>query len=433
MDNRILASAIALALGTAGVAHAAGTCDAPDYVLYAAGSSAAKAAFATALAADLFSAETTYSSSNGDFDAYCGPISSGGATATGLTAGNVAVVHYRAEGGSVMGALPIVAGDPVKFLDLTGTGCNVAIPPTTGTSSVNGSDDSWGGCLTTHEVEMGVTDLEPGVFYADSIVSNYPTAYSVAAFGSASKTQLQGLSATPLFSQTFGIFVNNLSLSGTINLSKETVGKILSGGYKNWSQVPTATGAAVTGSSLPIVIKNREAGSGTRAGASIYFLGQECGLGVTLKDGAASLDAYATSDALKFAASVAGAITYAGIDNNGKQSNLTMVQLSGVTPSNLASAAGQYDYWYEATGVLGNTSGTSGGITSPGGNTIATWLMGGELQNLASAPHAAQINVIPNAGTNGAGVVPITSSTVGGKTIYLNPFTRFGNSCKNPG
>ena len=437
MRNLSVATAVALALGAASAAHA-DSCANPTYALYVAGSSAAKPAFQTALANDLFSSESSFSSSNGDFEAFCGPISAAGAANTGLTAGATATVYYRAEGGSVVGALPVVSGKPVNFLDLTGAGCNVATPPTTGTSAANGTNDSWGGCVTTHGVELGVTDLEPSVFLASA--GNYPTAYSTTVFGSASPAQLSTLASTsiPLFQQVFGIFVNTQGINGggvgqALNLSKETVAQILTGHYKDWSKVPSTSGGAVSSTSQAITIENREAGSGTRTGASLYFLGQECtgANAIKLKDGAASLDSYATSDVLKAAAGVAGSITYASIDNNGKQPNLTLVSLSGVTPSNLNAAAGQYDYWYEATAVNGNTTGTSGGITTPGGSALASFLTGGELQNLATAPHAVDINVIPTAGTNSA-TVPLTSSTVGGKTIYTNPFTRGGNSCNIP-
>jgi hypothetical protein len=308
----------------------------------------------------------------------------------------------------------------------------------TGSSAANGTTDTWTGCVATHGVELGITDLEPSVYVASA--GNYPTAYSTAAFGTATPAQLTTLAGTskPLFQQVFGIFVNTSGISGgtvgqPLNLSKETVAQILSFHYKNWSAVPTATGGAVSSTSQTIVIKNREAGSGTRTGASLYFLGQECtNTPLALRDPAAtsSLDAYATSDVLKQAASTAGAITYASIDNSSKQSNLTMVSLSGVTPSNLAAATGQYDYWYEATAQFGNTTGTSGGITSPGGAALATWLTGGELQALATAPHATDINVIPGQGGNTA-AVPLTSSA-GTQTIYINPFTRGGNSCNIP-
>jgi ABC-type phosphate transport system substrate-binding protein len=438
MNNFTVAAAVAVALGAASAAHA-DSCAAPTYALYVAGSSAAKPAFQVALANDLFTAETSFSSSNGDFEAFCGPISATGATNTGLTAGLTATVYYRAEGGSVVGALPVVSGKAVNFLDLSGTGCNVATPATTGTSAVNGTTDSWGGCVTTHGVELGVTDLEPSVFLASA--GNYPTAYSPTVFGTASPAQLVSLAATsiPLFQQVFGIFVNTVGINGgttklaTLNLSKETVAQILTGHYKNWNKVPSDSGGAISSTSQTIAIENREAGSGTRTGASLYFLGQECtgSNAIALKDGAASLDSYATGDVLKAANGVSGSITYASIDNDGKQPNLTLVSLSGVLPSNLAAAEGQYDYWFEATAVNGNTTGTSGGITTNGGAAISGFLTGGELQNLATAPHAADINVIPTAGTNSA-TVPLTSSTVGTKTIYVNPFTRGGNSCTIP-
>jgi hypothetical protein len=436
MNNLTVAAAVALALGAASAAQAAGTCASPDFALYVAGSSAAKPAFQVALAADLFSSESSFSSTNGDFEAFCGPISATGATKTGLTAGSIATVYYRAEGGSVVGALPIVSGNAVNFLDLAGTGCAVTNPVTTGTSAANGTTDTWGGCVTTHGVELGVTDLEPSVFLASA--KNYPTAYSAAVFGTASPAQLVTLASgsIPLFQQVFGIFVNTSGINGgavgqTLNLSKETVAQILTGHYTDWSKVPSDTGGAVSSTSQTIAIKNREAGSGTRTGASLYFLGQECTTApISLKDGAASNDSYATGDVLKAAASVPGSITYASIDNKTKQSNLSLVSLSGVAPSNLAAASGQYDYWYEATAINGNTTGTSGGITTPGGAAIATFLTGGELQALATAPHAIDINVIPGRGGNVA-VVPITSSA-GTATIYLNPFTRSGNSCNVP-
>jgi hypothetical protein len=436
MNNLTVAAAVALALGAASAAQAAGTCASPDFALYVAGSSAAKPAFQTALAADLFTTESSFSSTNGDFEAFCGPISATGSSKTGLTAGSIATVYYRAEGGSVVGALPVVSGKAIKFLDLAAPGCAIASPVTTGTSAANGTTDSWGGCVTQHGVELGVTDLEPSVFLASA--KNYPTAYSTAVFGTASPAQLVSLTSTsiPLFQQVFGIFVNTSGINGgavgqSINLSKETVAQILTGHYVDWSKVPSASGGAVSSTSQTIAIKNREAGSGTRTGASLYFLGAECTtLPIALKDGAASNDSFATSDVLKAAASLAGSITYASIDNQTKQSNLSMVSLSGVTPSNLAAASGQYDYWYEATAVNGNTTGNSGGVTTAGGAAIASFLTGGELQALATAPHALDINVIPGKGGNVA-VVPITSSA-GSATIYLNPFTRGGSSCNIP-
>jgi hypothetical protein len=433
MRNLHIAAAVALALGgTAATqaAHAAAAtpaqCAAAGATLYVAGSSAAQPSFATSLAADLFDAngETTISATggNGNFKAYCGFAKAN--NGAGVTAGTVTTVYYRGEGGSVVGALPIVSGKPVKMLDLTGAGCAVAGPVVNGTSASVGTTDGWSGCVTEHAVEMGVTDLEPTVF----TTPNYPSAYSTAVFGTATKKQLAGLTTTQLFQQVFGLFVNTSGINGggtgqAIDLTPATAAAILEGNYTDWSSVPTATGGQVSNVSAPITLVNREAGSGTRAGATIFFLGTNCtGFAQTLSD--PGPDGFATGDVLATAAATPGAITYASIDNKGKQAALSVATLNGVTPSNVAATSGEYGWWFEATAQKGT-------ITSPGGTGIYNWLVGGELTNIATAPHAVDVNAIPNQGTNSA-TVPVTSSTVGGVTIYINPFTKSGNSCNVP-
>ena len=136
-------------------------------------------------------------------------------------------------------------------------------------------------------------------------------------------------------------------------------------------------------------------------------------------------DGFATGDVLATAATTPGSITYASIDNNGKQAALSMASINGVAPDNLKATSGEYDWWFEATAQKGT-------ITSAGGTGIYNWLVGGELSNIATAPHAKDIMAIPNA--SNAPVVPVTStaSTVGGVTIYIDPFTKGGNSCSIP-
>jgi ABC-type phosphate transport system substrate-binding protein len=441
MSNVKVAAAVALVLGTGMAAQSAfaapsvAQCQAATVKLYVAGSSAAQPSFATALATDLFdtSGETIISapavagSANGNFRAFCGAAKAG--NGAGLPTGTITLVHYRAEGGSVVGALPIVQSKPIKFLDISQTSCQVTNPSVVGLSVNVGTTDGWSGCVTSHLVEMGVTDLEPTVFTGQ----NYPSAYSTTAFGTASVTDLGNLASTPLFAQVFGLYVNTSGLNGlgtgqAIDLSRETVANILAGNITNWSKVPTSTGGFVSSTSAAIHLVNREAGSGTRTGASIYFLESNCSSngvnGGVLSDPTPGSDGYATGDVLATAATTPGAITYASIDNAGKQVNLSNASLSGIAPTNLAATSGAYDWWFEATAQQGSTGGS--------GNAVYNWLIGGELQNLASAPHAKDILAIPNAGTNVAGV-PLPSSTVGGVTIYVNPFTRSGNSCFAPG
>ncbi len=425
--NLKIAAAVAVAIGGHTLAEAAPTvaqCAAATAKLYIAGSSAAQPSFATALAADLFDAtgETTISATNGNFKAYCGAAKAG--NGAGIATGAITTVYYRGEGGSVVGALPIVSGKAIKFLDISTAGCQVAAPVTTGTSATVGTTDGWGGCVTNHAVEMGVTDLEPSVFSPP----NYPSAYSVAVFGTASKTQLANLNAIPLFGQVFALYVNTNTLNGggvgqAINLTRETAANILAGNYTDWSAVPSANGGAVSSTSVPITLVNREAGSGTRTGATIYFLGTNCtSFPATLLDPNPLNDGYATGDVLSSAAGTAGAVTYASIDNN--NANLSKASLSGVAPSNLAASSGQYDWWFEDTAQRAAT------IASPSGVALFNWLTGGELQAIATAPHADDVLAIPNVGGNVATVpASATASTLNGHTIYVNPFSKGGNSC----
>jgi hypothetical protein len=445
MNKQIsIAAAVAMALGAASAAQA-DSCSAPTYTLYIAGSSAAKNSFSTALKADLFGGSliNTFSSSSGDFESFCGTVATGaGATATGFTVGAVANILYRPEGGSVVGSLPLITGYTPQFLDLTGTGCNVTNPAVNGTSATVGTTDGWSGCVTQHAVELGVMDVEPSQF----VGTNYPSAYSVGVWGTAAQTSLAALAIKPLFSQVFGIFVNTSGISpsgcaasvcGTtgqsLNLSREVVANVLTGAYKNWEYVPSASGGPVSTAPVTIHIKNREAGSGTRTGATIYFLGQCSSNVATLSDPAPTADFYATSDVLKAVGTQAGAISYASIDNNttAKAPNGSLVSLEGVFPTNLAAALGQYDYWYEAVAAQGT-------LTSNGATNLVSWLLSGELENVATAPHAADIIVIPGVGTN-----PTTSGNIGpstllaadassSPTIYVNPFTRGQNSCAIP-
>jgi PBP superfamily domain len=329
-----------------------------------------------------------------------------------------------------VGALPIVSGKVIKFLDLAGAGCGVAAPSASGLSANVGRTDGWTGCVTTHAVEMGVTDLEPTVFVAP----NYPADYSTTVFGTATKAQLAALTSAKLFQQVFGLFVNTSGINGggtgqAIDLSRETAAAILEGNYVDWSSVPTSSGGQVSTTSQAITLVNREEGSGTRTGATIYFLGTNCvTFPATIFD--PGPDGFATGDVLATAAATPGAITYASIDNDGKQANLKMATLAGVTPTNLAAAAGTYDWWFEATAQ-------KGAITSTGGPALYNWLTGGELSNIATAPHSKQVNAIPNIFTNGTIGDGVHATTVAGTAngspvIYLNPFTKAGNSCNIP-
>lgn len=441
-SNTKLAAAIAAVLASAGSGYAVAAvptlaqANSAPVQLIMAGSSAAKPAVLSALQTSLCggasNALTVISAPNGNFLAVsCFPSSTTGlAFANGTTA---VTVKYRFEGGSVTGALPIVSGKPISTLDLGSASSNyspascasVALCTATvsGTSGTNGIDDSFAGAVVKSAVQFGITDVEPGAL----ILDNYPTAYLTSVYGTATAAQLAALSHNPLFDQVFGIFVNKSGFTNTApNLSKVMITNLLQGNvFPDWTHVEDVNGNAITATATPVVIVNREAGSGSRTSAAIYFTGDECQATTTISDSPGGTnDFFSTGDVLAKANTTAGAITYASIDNlnTTKYPNLVLVGINGITPSNLAAAQGQYDFWFEATDVYSPT------LT---GNPLAVaQYLEGKAQAVATAPHLVDILAIPGVGGNVAGLPAATAN--GSPTIYVNPFTRSATSCNTP-
>lgn len=443
-----IAAAVAAALGASSAVLAAppalSTAAAAPNVLYVAGSSAAKngiiAALQTNLCGGATNALTLSSSSTGNtnfFAVSCTVASTGPSSLVG----QVATVYYRDEGGSVVGALPIVSGKSIYTLNLNDTtnipscasGATACAPNVSGSSALNGTADSFGGAVIKKAVQLGITDLEPTVFVND----NYPSGYQTSVYGTASATQLGSLNTSPLFQQVFGLFVNvSGGLFGSpqptsINVPKAVLTNILQGFVTDWSTASNTSGNALTTASEAITVVNREAGSGSRAGASIYFTGYECVASTTdIADPAgATGDFFSTGNVLAQANKVAGSITYASIDNFNTSSfpNLALVAIDGIVPTNLNAAAGQYDYWFESTAVTASGLSTSSAA-------LASWLIG-ELQTEATAPHLIDVNAIPGQSTNNPALpVSGTASTLtsGGTPIYVSQFTRSGASCNLP-
>lgn len=443
MTNSKIAVAVALALGSVTAAHAAvpsiATCQgAPAARLYVAGSSAAQPAFSNALAVGLFGGATNmlvFATTNGNFQAFCGTAANASA---GVSPGSLVIVHYRGEGGSVTGALPIAAIKAVKFLDLpnvpttsvitvNAAGVSTAAVVTGGTASTVGTTDGFTGPLTTHLVELGVTDVEPAQFKG----TNYPADYNTGVFGSATPTQLANLTKAPLFDQVFGIAVNTSGLNVPLDLSKQAIANILTGQYVTWDAVPAGGGGAAGTGSIRIV--NREEGSGTRTGASVYFLGTGCGATATTgnfihESSPAVPNQFSTGDALANANSNPGSITYASIDQlpSSKYPNLVFVSINGIVPSNLAAATGQYDFWNEAQMITGTAP--------PAGSSALLTYIRNTLPTINGAPNVKHILAIPDvpASNPNTAQVPVQNTANGSPAIYINPFTKGGNTCSVP-
>ena len=449
-----VAAAVAAVLGaSSGVVFAAppgaAAAAAAPIKLYLAGSSAARSAIIGALQANMCSGAanaTTFSSGNTNTNFFAVSCN---ASTTNLPSFNGALttVYYRVEGGSVVGALPLVSNLPIFTLNLADAGLVAACPagtaactPTvTGSSGTNGISDTFGGAVVKHVVELGITDVEPAALVGD----NYPSAYLPAAYGSATPGQMSSLSAgaVPLFDQVFGIFVNTNSsvfsaaekntstTAGVLNLSKAAITNLLQGNSGDWSSVPDTTGAPVASGSLAVTIDNREAGSGTRTSASIYFTGDECSpTATTILDSAgATNDSFSTGDVLNKANATPGAITYASIDNFSLTGhpNLVLVNVNGIAPSNLTAANGQYDNWFEATAI------TNPHLSLTANQATLVSFIETAVQTEATAPHLVDIMVIPGQSTNTASL-PVSGTANGSPAIYVNPMTRATVSCNTP-
>jgi hypothetical protein len=427
------------------LAQAAGALAAGN-ALFIAGASTAEPGILSALETDLCGGSAnalTVSSSytNTNFFAVSCTVQA----STGLSlAGSVATVFYRDEGGSVVGALPIITGKSINQLNLGDTtnipGCtgtpNTCIATVTGSSANNGISDSFGGAVTKEPVLLGVTDLEPGVFISD----NYPSLYKTSVFGTATATAMVGLnsSAVTLFDQVFGVFVNTSSanfasgVSGasTVNIPKQVITNLLTGTITNWNNAQDTSGNALANSTgVPVAVVDREPGAGSRAAAALYFAQDECNVTVTAATSITdpskgSSDYFSTGNVLSAANVTTGGITYASIDSFNRTSypNLALVSIDGIVPSNLAAAEGQYDFWFETNA-----------ITAPSGlsanqSALAAYIVGA-LQAQATAPHAVDVLANPFYNTPS---LPISGTAQGSPTTYINAYSRGGVSCSTP-
>jgi hypothetical protein len=448
--NTNLRTAIAAVLGTVSVSGLAHANDVPPTLaeaagssavsLYLAGSSAAKKAILGALETNLCggvnNALVISSVSNTNFGAVSCTPASGVANADGNT---YYTVYYRFEGGSVTGALPLVNNDVVETLDLTKTSfitctsgsCNATV---SGSSSANGTTDTFTGAVSPKSVQLGIMDVEPGAL---ATANNYPTAYSTTAWGPQNQAGLLSLQATGLFDEVYGIFVNGSALESKMSLSTEMLTSILTKKVTNWTKVTDIAGNQVATVSTPIVIVNREQGSGSRAATDLLIVGDTCQTlqSTGIKEPAATTDYFSTGDVLNAASSTNGSITYATIDNSPVSATQQVIGINGATnASNINAANGQYPFWVEATVAL-NPNNT----LTPAQNSLVTYITT-TLQAIATAPHIQDINAIPNIAGNVAHIVVANSANtatgaltgLGSTTIYTNPYTRTQSTCSVP-
>ena len=347
-------------------------------------------------------------------------------------AGSIFNVFIRYEGGSVSGYLPIV--NHIGVDEINGSTLTTLTPVISGNSANNGADDSFGctGCSFVKTLpDLAIGDVEPKAL----INANYPSAYLPSAWGPANGNGMFALASSPLVDEVYAVFINQTSGftngAAALNLTTQTLANIFNHKVTNWSQVVDMNGAPVGSGAITIV--NREPGSGSRAATDILIAGDGCSsAGATSKIfETGATDYFSTGDVLAQAALTPGSITYATIDNS--NTNLTQVNLNGVTPSNLAAALGTYPFWVEAQYI--NEAATTGATDSTAVQHIVA-----ALQTLATTAGLKDIDVIPNValatggtGNAGAHLNPVGQvPTGGGVTVYINPYSRKNTTCGYP-
>ena len=457
MRNSLIAIAVAGAL-SAGVATSASAAAAPTaaqaaaatFQLVIAGSSAIRDALAADIQANLCTAANAMSlfkanaGDNPDIRAYsC-------TAGAGSFAGSVVTIYERSEGGSVTGVAPIVNPTvTIARLDLSASGnCNQAasgnpvICNVNGAIAGNGLTDTWsiaGSTVTgvvKDFVQLGISDLPPPAF----INENWGTDYN---FIGAKPTQatLKKVNSVQLIEQTFGYAVNTTGItpapSGVIQLSQNAIADIFAGNYTDWSTVPNATGTGtVSTASVAIKLCNREPGSGTRTGTSIFLEGaSNCNPSQkTIFDShdcapnSAATDCFTTTDERACITGNNGSIGYISIDNFSKFTAPVLPVAIGnasapVAPTSTQSALGQYAYIFEATANQHPTRYTGNA------KTVGDFLIS-LLQDITTTATTAQVSAIPGLTANNTPTIPLTHNAAG--TVPVSDFSKLGDVCSRP-
>jgi len=478
--NTQIAVAVATALGLGGTAFAAtNTPPSPSQAMAAtdkvfmAGSSAAVAGVVTFIESaasgvcggTAFTQFTTPTSVPGEPDFRA--VSCYAQNSSYFPSGNLVTIWYRPEGGSVVGVFPVYNNVKINQLNMSAA-CSVAsnLVASNATSAVysctgvvgstpaNGTDDSFSVGVFATNVDIGISDMEPGIFGSITCGSthawggggnNDPTNPALTYSGSTPTyasaftgpdicvSNLQGSSwqHTTIFEQVFGFLVN--TALGISDLPKEQLTAVFDGTVTDWKNVATGASSSgtVSSSSNPIGVCNRELGSGTRASTDVFINGDGCdtvGGAVSSVPETGAEDNFATALEIDCVNSHANAIGYVSIDNYSKLGvspypNTKAITVSGITASQLNAATGVYSYVYEASINKNNSA-------SADGNAFYTAIVP-ILQNVNTTAKSGQILAIPGQPSSNSASIPLQVGSP--STEYTSIFKRNGaggNSCQ---
>ncbi len=422
MKNLKICAAVSAALLSSSGAFALNQADtvAAPTQLVVAGASAARdnfqAEFALLCQAGTLNLYRALPTANQDFRAYSCTLLNAAPVPVALRNTN-ATVYYRSEGGAGWGPGSIAKSTQIMRLVVDGA-CTLAAPPALGDCAVAGytlGTDTGTGHIVKATTDLGVADQEPAMYRGENWVGGALGTEPAAGV-------LEALAKSTGFAQTFGVLVN--SALPITSISAQDVASIYAGNYSDWSQVQDqATGNPLP--ALPITVCRRENGSGTQAGAGIFFLQQNCGVSsepfVTAPagpNGNPVVENGTTTSVETCTAANAGSIG-PNIFKSPAPAGTKYLAIDGVAPSKVNAARGTYRYWFETSfakrpGLAGNP------------NALADLLIA-RARAVAGIPGtSASAFAIPGLSGNSP-VLPVAAA---GTPVGIG--TKGGNSCKTP-
>jgi len=349
-------------------------------------------------------------------------------------------INYRAENSSVVGVLPVINNTPVKFMEMTNDTCALTTTPNTySCTGVTGSatsadlNDSWGGWVLSHTVDIGVSDLEPGVFgtsaeWAGGGRQNpvMPQGLYPASFIGPARTaaELQAMTHTTIFQQVYG-FVVHSNLTFT-DLPKEQIAAIFDGLVSDWNQVTLANNTAAGNGK--IVVCHEAAGSGTRAAVDIFLNNVGCGISPGSLQATDTATEYLEDgpeiDCVNRNFNAIGyvRINYFAKSGTGNEFASTKpIAVSGISASPAHAGSGGYGLVYEAS-INKNAH------ASVAANSMYSLLVG-SLQNVNQTVPGAQVVAIPGQPVSNRALTPLQTGSIGVMTSDFIRAGGAGNSC----
>ena len=274
MKLKAIAGAAALGLLATVQAQAFGPTQAPDFVFYAGGGSAQGDAF-LAFAKKLMTSFDVYTDAacgtnganyRGVYGTFANTLPDGSPMPAAL-AGKKILVEYGNNGGSFTNGIDGLArSKPIQFVNfINSQGTNnttacAATPATQFTTAVGGTPT-----VATRVPLVGMSDEEVTLFSG----TNLP-----AGAAALSSTELTKIGTFPLYVNVFGVAQTNNLAAQKKNFSKFEISAIEAGLVTNWNQLKGDVGAfaGVNLPAGPVVLMDRNSGSGSKAAWNQYFL-----------------------------------------------------------------------------------------------------------------------------------------------------------------